>query len=184
MFSDRHREAFQPGGDPRREGRQARGADGGARARSQPHASGNRAAAALGAGRHGPFGKDGRRGAGQAVRRRLGVASGATPAAFACASTTRHRATRLTSTWARIRPGLWPEDIDLLHRLWLDLSQRGLGPKLHHRDVVRVALRHLDAELRSPQADSVLGVLSQELNPQPQVSSDPPTNRERAVNFK
>jgi len=70
-------------------------------------------------------------------------------------------------------PRLWPEDIALLHRLWLDLSQRGLGPKLHHRDVVRVALRHLDAELRSPQGDAVLGVLAQELNQQPGVHSDP-----------
>ncbi len=71
-------------------------------------------------------------------------------------------------------PRLWPEDIALLHRLWLDLSQRGLGPKLHHRDVVRVALRHLDAELHSEQADAVLGSLAQELNPQPEVPSDPP----------
>jgi hypothetical protein len=40
-------------------------------------------------------------------------------------------------------PRLWPEDIELLHRLWLELSSLGLGHKLHHRDVVRVALRRL-----------------------------------------
>ena len=38
-------------------------------------------------------------------------------------------------------PRLWPEDMELLHKLWLDLTNRGLGHRLHHRDVVRVALR-------------------------------------------
>jgi amino acid transporter len=53
-------------------------------------------------------------------------------------------------------PRLWPEDIDLLHRLWLNLSNKGLGHKLHHRDVVRVALRRLESELQSPDAKEVL----------------------------
>ena len=35
-------------------------------------------------------------------------------------------------------PRLWPEDIDLVHELWLDLSD-DFGSKLHHRDVVGVA---------------------------------------------
>jgi len=46
-------------------------------------------------------------------------------------------------------PRLWPEDIELLHKLWLDLSDKGPGHKLHHRDVVRVALRRLESELQS-----------------------------------
>ena len=37
-------------------------------------------------------------------------------------------------------PRLWPEDLDRVHELWLDLSER-LGCKLHHRDVVNVALK-------------------------------------------
>ena len=53
-------------------------------------------------------------------------------------------------------PRLWPEDVDLLHRLWLELSERGPGHKLHHRDVVRVALQRLNTELHSPQADEVI----------------------------
>ncbi len=53
-------------------------------------------------------------------------------------------------------PRLWPEDIDLLHRLWLKLSEKGPGHKLHHRDVVRVALRRLEAELQSHDAKEVL----------------------------
>jgi nucleotide-binding universal stress UspA family protein len=63
-------------------------------------------------------------------------------------------------------PRLWPEDIDLLHRLWLEIGERGLGPKLHHRDVVRVALRRLDSELHSGQVDEVLDTLRQELGQQ------------------
>ena len=53
-------------------------------------------------------------------------------------------------------PRLWPEDVELLHRLWLELSERGPGHKLHHRDVVRVALQRLNAQLNSPQADEVI----------------------------
>jgi amino acid transporter/nucleotide-binding universal stress UspA family protein len=53
-------------------------------------------------------------------------------------------------------PRLWPEDVELLHRLWLELSERGPGHKLHHRDVVRVALQRMNAQLNSPQADEVI----------------------------
>ena len=53
-------------------------------------------------------------------------------------------------------PRLWPEDIDLLHRLWLELSEKGPGHKLHHRDVVRVALQRLDVQLHSSEASAVM----------------------------
>ena len=53
-------------------------------------------------------------------------------------------------------PRLWPEDIDLTHRLWLELSARGPGAKLHHRDVIGVALRRLDAEIRSGLCDEIV----------------------------
>ena len=53
-------------------------------------------------------------------------------------------------------PRLWPEDIDLVHRLWLELSARGPGSKLHHRDVLSVALRRMAAELQSPRAPEVV----------------------------
>jgi amino acid transporter len=53
-------------------------------------------------------------------------------------------------------PRLWPDDLELLHKLWLDLSAKGAGPGLHHRDVVRVALRRLEADLRSGRIDEVL----------------------------
>jgi hypothetical protein len=53
-------------------------------------------------------------------------------------------------------PRLWPEDIDLVHRLWLELSARGPGAKLHHRDVLSVALRRMAADLESPRAPEVV----------------------------
>jgi amino acid transporter len=56
-------------------------------------------------------------------------------------------------------PRLWPEDLELLHRLWLELSERGMGSKLHHRDVIRVALRRLLSELHSKDADEILDTL-------------------------
>jgi amino acid transporter len=59
-------------------------------------------------------------------------------------------------------PRLWPEDVDLVHKLWLELSNM-FGSKLHHRDVVGIALRRLDRELHSPQRDSVLADVSEEL---------------------
>jgi len=48
------------------------------------------------------------------------------------------------------------QQIDLVHRLWLELSARGPGSKLHHRDVLSVALRRMAAELNSPRAPEVV----------------------------
>ena len=60
-------------------------------------------------------------------------------------------------------PRLWPEDVDRLHELWLRLSgQGGLGSNLHHRDVVGLALRHLERELTSAERDAILEELRQE----------------------
>jgi hypothetical protein len=45
-------------------------------------------------------------------------------------------------------PRLWPEDVELLHKIWLRLStQTGLGSRLHHRDVVGIALRRLEQQV-------------------------------------
>jgi hypothetical protein len=61
-------------------------------------------------------------------------------------------------------PRLWPEDIDKLHDLWLRLSaDDALGSKLHHRDVVGLALRLLEKELTGPEREAVLELLSEEL---------------------
>ena len=61
-------------------------------------------------------------------------------------------------------PRLWPEDLDRLHDLWLRLSEReGFGAKLHHRDVVGVALRRLEKELSSEERQQVLEDLRREI---------------------
>ncbi len=61
-------------------------------------------------------------------------------------------------------PRLWPEDLDRAHELWLELSSReGFGAKLHHRDVVGVALRRLERDLKSERKSEVLEDLGKEL---------------------
>ncbi|MCC6367092.1 MAG: APC family permease [Bryobacterales bacterium] len=48
-------------------------------------------------------------------------------------------------------PRLWPEDLDRLHEIWLSLTgEDEIGSKLHHRDVVGVALRRLERDLTGP----------------------------------
>jgi hypothetical protein len=53
-------------------------------------------------------------------------------------------------------PRLWPEDVDLTHRLWLELIDQGAGNELRHRDVVSVALRRLQRELRENQSPEIM----------------------------
>jgi amino acid transporter len=61
-------------------------------------------------------------------------------------------------------PRLWPEDLDRLHDLWLQLSEEeGCGSKLHHRDVVGVALRRLEKELTGEEREQVLEDLRNQL---------------------
>jgi amino acid transporter len=59
-------------------------------------------------------------------------------------------------------PRLWPEDLDRTHDLWLRL-QDGFGCKLHHRDVVGVALRRLEKDLDSERSKDALADLEREL---------------------
>jgi hypothetical protein len=59
-------------------------------------------------------------------------------------------------------PRLWPEDIDLVHDLWLELSD-DFGSKLHHRDVVGVALRRMAKELHSKERNNVIRDVVDEL---------------------
>lgn len=60
-------------------------------------------------------------------------------------------------------PRLWPEDVDRAHRLWLRLAaETSLGAKLHHRDVVGVALRNLEDKLDSRERDQLLELVVRE----------------------
>jgi amino acid transporter len=59
-------------------------------------------------------------------------------------------------------PRLWPEDVAKLHNLWLKLSaDEALGSKLHHRDVVGLALRRLEEDLQGPERDQLLQKLNE-----------------------
>ena len=61
-------------------------------------------------------------------------------------------------------PRLWPEDVDRLHDIWLELSKaEELGSKLHHRDVVGVALRRLQSELGGKDKEALLDSIRKEL---------------------
>jgi hypothetical protein len=62
-------------------------------------------------------------------------------------------------------PRLWPEDVDRLHDIWLSLSEKeGMGSKLHHRDVVGVALRRLEQDLSKEDRAQVIEDLRREIN--------------------
>jgi len=61
-------------------------------------------------------------------------------------------------------PRLWPEDVDRLHELWLRLSDADeIGSKLHHRDIVGLALRRLEQDLKSGEGEQVLRDLKNDL---------------------
>lgn len=60
-------------------------------------------------------------------------------------------------------PRLWPEDVELVHRLWLELSEKHFGANLHHRDVVRAALRRFEKELNAPSSEEALEEIRNEV---------------------
>src|SRR5512139_1715108 len=53
-------------------------------------------------------------------------------------------------------PDLSPEDIDLVHGLWLELSEAVPGDELRHSDVVTLALQHLQRQFEGPAKDGIL----------------------------
>jgi amino acid transporter len=59
-------------------------------------------------------------------------------------------------------PRLWPEDIDRAHEMWLELSDQ-FGSTLHHRDIVGLALRRMQEELRSTERFEISAQLTEEL---------------------
>jgi amino acid transporter len=52
-------------------------------------------------------------------------------------------------------PELTPADLDMIHELWLD-AYKTIGPQVHHRDIVRAALREFAAGLSAGQRDAIL----------------------------
>lgn len=60
-------------------------------------------------------------------------------------------------------PRLTPKELDLLHRLWLELSQDVAPAELHHRDVVHFALDRLRGEMSESPRDKILEELKKHL---------------------
>jgi amino acid transporter len=61
-------------------------------------------------------------------------------------------------------PRLWPEDVDLVHEMWLEVSDQYAGSKVHHRDIVGVALRRMRSDLHSQERDEVVNDILDELS--------------------
>jgi magnesium transporter len=55
-------------------------------------------------------------------------------------------------------PSLTPNDLDLIHRVWLD-AVKAVGPQVHHHDVVRAALTQMEQQLSGPQREEALDVI-------------------------
>jgi magnesium transporter len=55
-------------------------------------------------------------------------------------------------------PSLSPADLDLIHRLWLDASKT-IGPHVHHHDVVRAALKHMEQQLSGSQREEAIAAI-------------------------
>jgi amino acid transporter len=53
-------------------------------------------------------------------------------------------------------PHLTDDDINLIHRLWLELTRQPGKESAHHRDVVSLALAHLAADLSGPMRNKLL----------------------------
>jgi amino acid transporter len=60
-------------------------------------------------------------------------------------------------------PHLTPKEVDLLHSIWLDLSNDVAPEEIHHHDVVHFALEQLRDELRNSKRDEIVSKLRKHL---------------------
>ena len=60
-------------------------------------------------------------------------------------------------------PRLTPKEIDLLHKIWLQLSDKLPGKEIHHHDIVHFALDEVERELGNGQESEVLERLREHL---------------------
>lgn len=60
-------------------------------------------------------------------------------------------------------PRLTPTEIDLLHKVWLELSDKLPGEEVHHHDVVHFALTEVEREMAHGEVDAVVERLRQHL---------------------
>lgn len=60
-------------------------------------------------------------------------------------------------------PRLTPKEIDLLHKVWLELSEKLPGIEVHHHDIVHFSLDEVERELTNGQTNHVVERLRQHL---------------------
>jgi amino acid transporter len=61
-------------------------------------------------------------------------------------------------------PRLTPKEIDLLHKIWLDLSDRLPGAEIHHHDIVHFALAEVEREMAEGQCNDVIERLHEHID--------------------
>ncbi len=60
-------------------------------------------------------------------------------------------------------PHLTPKEIELLHGIWLELSNEVAPDEIHHHDVVHFALEELQRDMSNSKRREVIGNLRQHL---------------------
>jgi amino acid transporter len=60
-------------------------------------------------------------------------------------------------------PHLTPKEIDLLHRIWLDVSEELAPAEVHHHDIVHFALQEIEGALRQPARHAMVSGLRKHL---------------------
>jgi hypothetical protein len=58
------------------------------------------------------------------------------------------------------------QDVQLMHKLWLELSSDPKYSGLHHYHGVALALKELEQELKSPKREQLLEALNQDVQAQ------------------
>jgi magnesium transporter len=61
-------------------------------------------------------------------------------------------------------PSLTANDLDLIHRVWLD-AVKAVGPQVHHHDVVRAALTQMEQQLSGSQREEALEIIRNTARP-------------------
>ena len=82
-------------------------------------------------------------------------------------------------------PTLTPDDLDLIHKMWLEAASE-VGVDVHHRDVVRVALEKLRSEIEGGQRKEAMerirrqarrpAARASQVGRSPAPTADPPTD--------
>jgi hypothetical protein len=62
-------------------------------------------------------------------------------------------------------PALTPEDIELIHRIWLEITEKVPEREFHHSEVVSLALSRFNQEFNGPAGQEILEELRKSSRP-------------------